>query len=158
MVLLFKGKPGEKLNALRYEKYKEKVATETSAVLSKRLPPTESATSYHSMRTYYQIQTWMGQNKDLNPLDYGWKQTINRFTPIATDLPIAPPELLKAIRCQCKKGDCSTLRCPCKKIGLYCSTACLDCDHACCKNQLYDLINEQEDDNDDYDEDIALLF
>lgn len=151
MVLLFKGKEGQKLNKLRFEKYKEKVATETSNVLAKRLPPTESATAYHSLRAYYQIQTWMQQSEGLNPLEYGWKESNNRFTPIFTNLPPAPPALLSSIRCGCK-GGCVNLRCNCKGAGLRCTTACKNCDHAKCKN--YDnLYDEEEDDQwniDDY--------
>lgn len=148
MILLFKGKAGQKLNVVRYEKYKEKIATETSNVLAKRLPPTESATAYHSLRAYFQIQTWMQQNKELDPLDYGWKETNNRFTPILTNLPPAPSKLLSAIRCGCK-GSCDTRRCSCKDVELPCTTACKHCDHDSCKN--YNILDEEEEDENETD-------
>lgn len=146
MVQLFKGKPGQKLNALRYQKYKEKIVTETSKVLAKRLPPTESATRYHSLRAYYQIQTWMEQNKKLNPLEYGWQETNNRFAAILTDLPPAPSHLLSAIRCGCK-GACDTRRCNCTEAGLRCTSACKHCENTTCKN--FNILDEEEDDNED---------
>lgn len=155
MVQLFKGKGGQKLNALRYQKYNEKIATETSNVLAKRLPPTEAATAYHSLRTYYQIQSWMEQNKELNPLEYGWQETNNHFAAISTNLPPAPSHLLSAIRCGCK-GFCDTKRCNCKEAKLPCTTACKDCDNMTCKN--YDILGQEEDECEDEDEDFLLDF
>lgn len=148
MVVLFKGKAGQKLNELRFQKYNEKIATETSVVLSKRLPPTHAATGYHSLRTFYQIQSWMKQSKGLNPLHYGWNESNNRFLPITTHLPPAPTSLLSAIRCGCK-SLCNTVRCSCKKAGLKCTSACKNCDHPTCKN--YDM-SVDDDDEDDFDE------
>lgn len=145
MVLLFKGKAGQKLNALRYQKFKEKIVTETSNVVAKRLPPTEAATSYHSLRVFYQIQMWMGQNKKLNPLGYGWQERNNRFTSILTNLPPAPSQLLSAIRCGCK-GACDSRRCNCKESGLRCTTACKHCDNSTCKN--YNILDEDDDEDD----------
>lgn len=135
MVLLFKGKPEQKLNALRFQKYKEKIATETSIVVAKRLPPTESATRFHSLRSFYQCQTWMQQSKGLNPLEYGWKETNNRLTPIFTSLPPAPESLLSAIRCGCK-SNCNNQRCTCKVAGLQCTSACKNCDNKNCSNYI----------------------
>lgn len=146
MVLLFKGRLSEKLNELSFQKYKDKVATEASNVLAKRRPPTESATSYHSLRTYFQIQTWMGQDEGLNPLEYGWKKSNNGFTPILTDLPPAPPKLLSEIRCKCL-GNCNTLRCNCKRNHLFCTSACINCNSDSCLN--CDITTEQEDAQDD---------
>lgn len=146
MVLLFKGTAGQKLNALRYQTYKEKIVTDTSIVLAKRLPPTESATSYHSLRTFYQIQTWMDRNEKLNPMMYGWQETNNRLTAVMTNLPPAPPQLLSAIRCGCK-SVCDTRRCNCREAGLSCTTACKSCDHSTCKN--YNILEEDDDDYDD---------
>lgn len=148
MVQLFKGKAGMKLNALRFEKYKEKIATETSKVLAKRLPPTESATRFHSLRAYYQIQIWMNRDKKLNPLEYGWHETNNRFTAILTNLQPAPSHLLSAIRCGCK-GVCDTRRCNCREAGLGCTSACKHCDSATCRN--YNVSGEDEDDDEDID-------
>ncbi len=153
MVQLFKGKAGKKLNALRFEKYKEKVATETSKVLAKRLPPTESATRYHSLRAYYQIQSWMMRDTELNPLEYGWQVTNNRYSAILTNLPPAPTHLLSAIRCGCK-GVCDTRRCNCREAGLHCTSACKHCDNSTCRN--YSGLGEEEDD--DNDEDINYFF
>lgn len=154
MVQLFKGKAGMKLNSLRFEKYKEKIATETSKVLAKRLPPTESATRFHSLRAYYQIQKWMERNNKLNPLEYGWQETNNRFSAILTNLPPAPLHLLSAIRCGCK-GACDTRRCNCREAGLQCTSACKHCDDATCRNYN---VSPGEDDDDDNDEDIDYFF
>ena len=61
--------------------------------------------------------------------------TRGRHKPQTTDLPPAPDDLLKVVRCQCKT-DCYTRRCTCKNHGLECSAACSDCKGISCNNSL----------------------
>lgn len=156
MVVLFKGKVGQHLNALRFQKYNEKIATE-STIVAKRLPPTEAATAQHSLRAYYQIQTWMQKSEGMSPLNYGWKESSNRLVPILSNLPPAPLSLLSAIRCGCK-STCNTQRCTCKNAGLCCTEACQNCDESSCAN--YDSFGKDDDceDNENYDEDEEEIF
>ena len=60
---------GRKLNVdltqLRYNVLVNKVLAAKKFVSSERLPPTELATNYHSMRTYLQTMIWMGTSGDI---------------------------------------------------------------------------------------------
>ena len=46
--------------------------------------------------------------------------------PALTDKAIAPEELLKVIRCDCK-AECQTSRCSCEKHGQVYTTGCGEC-------------------------------
>ena len=73
----------------------------------------------------------------MNALEWGWKKSDDRLVPIPTDLDIAPPELKKIIRCQCKmpgKNPCSTKICTCRKHGVPCLFACTACRGEDCNN------------------------
>lgn len=94
------------------------------------LPPTSVAAHQHLFRVYYQVQTWLGYQ--LDPSDWGWKLVDNALEPIQTLLPPAPEKLLNTIFCNCKKG-CSA-KCGCKKVGLFCSLACTNCQGRSCSN------------------------
>ena len=67
---------------------------------------------------------------------------MGRLEPRQTDLPPAPEDLLKVIRCNCKK-DCSSMRCTCRKHGLECSMACGHCKGLSCSNSL--TVDELDD-------------
>ena len=145
LVCLYNGKLGESLDSLRYKRFCEKVATNTSCIHPQTLPPTSAAAKYHNLRVYLQVQIWKGSDK-LQPLEYGWKKSEEKFMPILTDLPPAPDDLLKMIRCNCLT-DCSSMRCTCKKHNVPCSPACGNCRGSGCTNSnKLDLINEDEDD------------
>ena len=58
-----------------------------------------------------------------------------RHIPVQTDLPSAPDELLRIIKCNCHT-DCNGLKCTCKKHDMRFSTALLDSS----LNQLSNLI------------------
>jgi len=47
---------------------------------------------------------------EMDPLEWGWKKSDEKFMPFLTDLPPAPNELLKIIRCN-NQTDCSNMRC-----------------------------------------------
>ncbi|KAJ7373337.1 hypothetical protein OS493_012929 [Desmophyllum pertusum] len=44
----------------------------------------------------------------------GWKTKDGQLIPVMTDLPAAPDNLLRIVRCNCSSG-CNTLRCSCRK-------------------------------------------
>jgi len=114
LVVLYGGKPRETLDCLRYKLFCEKVATNVTFIHPQTLPPTSAAAKYHSCRVYLQIQEWRGHGNKFQPLEWGWKECDGTLMPLLTDLPPAPDDLLKMIRCNCQT-DCSTMRCMCKK-------------------------------------------
>ena len=142
LVSLYNGKPGEKLDTLRFHRFCHKVSSSTSYVQPRNLPPTSSAARYHSLRVYHQVQQWKGV--DLNVEQWGWQITEGQMIPIQTDRKPAPDYLLEAIRCKCKT-DCSTRRCSCRRYGLECSPACGDCKGLLCQNVTLSSGNDDED-------------
>ncbi|KAK3754547.1 hypothetical protein QZH41_005582 [Actinostola sp. cb2023] len=55
LVIFYNGKPGSQLNDIRYQRYKEKLATRTTHIQHNNLPPTSAAAKYNSYRVYAQI-------------------------------------------------------------------------------------------------------
>ena len=68
---------------------------------------------------------------------------IYAITYVATDLPPAPSEILKIIRCN-YQTDYSCMRCTCKKHNVKCSVACGNCRGSGCTNSE---VLENDDDN-----------
>ena len=60
MVIVCGGKLNVDLMQLRYNVLVNKILAAKKFVSPERLPPTESATNYHTMRTYLQTMIWMG--------------------------------------------------------------------------------------------------
>jgi len=79
---LFSGKGTDTLTVLRHTILTKKVVPAASFVTPECLSPTEEATKHHSLRTYYQIMTWMGEEADLEPTDWGWKAEANQLIPV----------------------------------------------------------------------------
>ncbi|KAG1682454.1 Organic cation transporter protein [Nymphon striatum] len=93
MVLLFSGKQTDYLASLRHSVFKKKVVSASSFVAPARLPPTASATKFHSLRAYYQIMTWLGLESNLDATDWGWTIEDNQFAPVMTAKNHAPDNL-----------------------------------------------------------------
>jgi hypothetical protein len=108
LVAIYNGKPSDTLDSLRYKRFCEKVASNSSYVQPQSLPPTSAATKYHSLRVYLQVQEWQGSTDGLLPSDWGWQECEGRFLPRQTDLAAAPEKLLQVIRCNCQ-SDCSSI-------------------------------------------------
>ncbi|XP_068675446.1 uncharacterized protein [Montipora foliosa] len=144
LVSLFGGKPGVCLNALRYQRYFEKLASKTSHIEPQNLPPTAAAARFHSLRVYLQVKQWQGEGSGMSMEDWGWKVTNDQVFPVATDLPPAPESLLQLIRCNCS-SDCSSMRCICRKNGMQCSPACGQCKGSSCTNSSNTVDYESED-------------
>ena len=99
LVNIYNGKSNESLNTLRYRRYCEKVATNTSQVEPRTLPPTSAAAKFHSYRVFLQACQWKSLDCDLSPELWGWTKGDAGLSPTMTDLPPAPDDLLKIIRC-----------------------------------------------------------
>ena len=136
--LLYGGKTSESLNHLRYVMYMNCAASSTLQPHPERLPPTENASRYHVYRAHLQIVQWETlMSCDLKAEEWGWKLTDGRFSPILTDQPAAPDDILKIIRCKCNAQlphPCSTQLCSCVKHGLACVAACKNCTGELCGN------------------------
>lgn len=67
-VVLYGGKEDDSLNSLRYSKYMQMVSTSTTTIGPQKLPPTERAAFFHSLRVHLQIILWFKLTNDyLNP-------------------------------------------------------------------------------------------
>ena len=98
LVCRYSGKEGDNIDGMRYAKCCDKVATNEVHIRPQTLPPTSSAARYHSMRVYLQVQQWLGVC-NMNDTDRGWTTKDENRVPVMTDLPPAPDELLRVIRC-----------------------------------------------------------
>ncbi|KAG1678682.1 hypothetical protein GQR58_013306 [Nymphon striatum] len=152
MVLLFSGKQTDYLASLRHSVFKKKVVSASSFVAPARLPPTASATKFHSLRAYYQIMTWLGLESNLDATDWGWKIEDNQFVPVTTAKNPAPDNLLKIVHCNCTTA-CTTQRCTCRRYGLPCTSACGQCQLESCENPKNVLPMDQDDTEDSDDDD-----
>ena len=101
-------------------------------ISTENLPSTEHSASFHSMRTYLQVQAWLG--RELSPEDWGFQLIHGQCRPIRMVEAPAPIELLKIIRCNCSQ-NCSTKVCTCKKFNLFCTVACGQCRGLSCCNR-----------------------
>ena len=101
-------------------------------ISTENLLPTEHSASFHSMRTYLQVQAWLG--RELSPEDWGFQLIHGQCRPIRMVEAPAPIELLKIIRCNCSQ-NCSTKVCTCKKFNLFCTVACGQCRGLSCCNR-----------------------
>ena len=66
----FGGKDGDSLNSLRYVKFLGKV------VDPHKLPPTERASHFHSLRVHLQVMLWKMLTTEeyrFNPEKWGWR-------------------------------------------------------------------------------------
>ena len=61
MVLLFGKNIQENLDSIRLSVFYQKVAGSIKCVKPENLPPTSSATRYHSLSVFHQIQVWKGE-------------------------------------------------------------------------------------------------
>ena len=113
------------------------------------MPPTSRAGYFHSLQVHLQVHTWK-HFKTMLPVDeFGFKIDGGNIIPIVTDLPVAPDNILKDIRCNCHKKQNRRRSWTCVKNRLTCSIHCkCECD---CNNggpvEVYhnnDIISENE--------------
>ena len=64
---------------------------------------------------YWQIHQW--KNRKLDPINFGWELSEEKYRPIQGQEQLCPRELLKKLCCN-SKTDCSTKRCCCKQVWL----------------------------------------
>lgn len=144
------------LNEARYYKFTRltsKSTLKTKFDLAK-LPPTSEACVQHSLRSYHQIQQWLGNTLEVS--HWGWRyetSVINgtktkMLRPIPSLKPFAPEELLCLVSCACKSG-CGTY-CSCRKSSFQCTSMCHHCNGLSCMNiPQYEENREEEDDDEE---------
>ena len=74
----------------------------------------------------------------MDPTKWGWQDSETGLRPIRTTKAVAPPEILKVIKCNCKlstKNPCGTNVCSCRKNGIKCMPACGNCHGRDCNNR-----------------------
>ena len=126
------------------------------------LPPSEGSAYQHALRVFLQVSDWKFlQEAHRDPVDWGWVLRNGEYFPIYSKEPVAPADLLKFVRYNCKltsKNPCLT-NCSCKKDGLHCVVACGNCRGDGCQNEAPKFgINETQNDEVDYDRNIFDIF
>lgn len=97
-IIMYGGKQEDSLNTLRYAKFMEIVSSSKSSLDPQKLPPTERAAYFHSLRVHLQIILWKKlTNNDLDPKQWGWKLDGTVLSPIMTDMAAAPESLLEVV-------------------------------------------------------------
>ena len=66
LVSLYHGREEEGLDALHCRKFCERIKGATH-IEPQNLPPTFAASVYHSLRVFFQITQWKGEDVDMNP-------------------------------------------------------------------------------------------
>ena len=98
------------------------------------LPPTENATTQHSLHVHLQVVVWKHLNTSiLKPIGRGWELDSNkklRLKMLTCD--ITPDNLLKGICCNCKgERQYQTMKFSCMKAAMSCVSACGECCGLC---------------------------
>lgn len=85
---------------------------------------------------------WLG-TKNLKEVEWGWLIQDGMLFPTTTDLPPAPKEILKMIKCECS-GSCDSKKCTCHKNGMTCTMSCKNCKGVSCQN-VENTVEDEED-------------
>lgn len=140
---------GKEKHSLRYVRFMG-MASSNKEIDPQKLPPTERAAHYHSLRVHLQVMLWkklVCTDMQMDPQKWGWKLDDKLgMIPVMTDIGPAPETLLNFVRCKCKlssRNPCGSNLCSCRRNGLKCVTACGDCRGENCKNS--EEITDSED-------------
>lgn len=146
---MYSGKGSDVLTHIRYTKFMGMVSSSRTSIEPQKLPPSERAAFFHSLRVHLQVVIWESLGTDdLDPTQWGWELRGSRLNPIMSDIEPAPENLLKFIRCNCKmsaRNTCGGNMCSCRKNGLKCVTACGDCRGEGCKNTEEIMFDDDRD-------------
>ena len=97
------------------------------------LPPTNEAFTENVARTHLQVAIWK-QALEINPpnvdsLTHGWTRhdgsTSLTPTTVPDNVPLAPDDILKIIKCSCDSPTpCNSRRCGCQNANMACTSFC----------------------------------
>lgn len=130
------GKQGcTSLNLLRCEK--------GSKMSGKKLPPTDNSFQLHVLRCLYQLYIWKHADTGMIEfpavIDFGYESVDAELKPKMMSQPVAAPELLKDLVCDCKPNECHRVSCTCLSNEQPCTADCR------CEAELpYSDINEND--------------
>lgn len=126
------------------------------------LPPTTEAFNENVARAHLQVAIWRHAGEtdppEMNPVMYGWT-TIHgalKPTPLPGNVPEAPDELLKMIKCACESElPCQSKRCGCKTANIACTNfcACQGKHGSCFNEKTKERLQFSSDDESDENED-----
>ncbi|XP_066926559.1 uncharacterized protein [Clytia hemisphaerica] len=144
---IYGGNHDKSLSNLRYNKYLEMLCK--GLIQPERLPPTSDAATQHGARVHIQVIRWKELDENvLDPTKWGWQGSDTGLRPIRTIKSVAPPEILKIIKCKCKmssKNPCGTNLCSCRKNGIPCMPACGNCHGMDCNNKTVKRDHDDEE-------------
>jgi hypothetical protein len=123
-------------------------ATSSRALQPERLVPTENSAKFHVFRAHIQAVQWKQFSTEvLIADDWGWKLHEGEYIPVASDIDIAPADILKVACCKShssSKKQCGTAHCQCVKYGLSCVAACKNCNGVSCENAKVQLLDDDD--------------
>ena len=132
---------GISVDEVRYTMYLARPTINTC-----RLPPTKDALVLHTQRCNYQAMVWreaLTSFPDIpDATSCGWRELNGDLQITWTTLSPAPQSAMQLVLCKCK-GNCSNMKCTCKRSGLPCTHAC-KCTDGCC-NSVHDESSDSED-------------
>ena len=73
---------------------------------------------------HLQVNTWKRLETYLDAEAFGFTKMNGDLVPRITDIPPAPVDLLKEVRCSCKKKEKRCINCNCFKKRLPCTLHC----------------------------------
>ena len=119
------------------------------------LPPTSEAFLENVRRCHLQVAIWRSALEvsppQMDPCKFGWEldqQGVLIPCTVSAGTNLAPPFVLKLIRCNCKTSSCQTANCSCSRIG--CTIFCLCGGRESCRNPLtHDRYQSDEEDEAD---------
>ena len=131
---MYNGESDDVLTILGYVKWNHATATYNY------LRPTEREIYFHSLRVHLQVSCAKNLGiKCLSLQNRGWNRT-EVLVPIRRDLPAAPENILKVIRCKCKitsRIACGTVLCTRRKNPLKFVPGCGDVRGLSCNNPQF---------------------
>ena len=122
-----------------------------------KIPPTPSAFRQYLLRALVQAFTLRHANLPESPVIpvhkgyFGWKWDENEWKPIPSGTPVAPPDILEVVKCNCS-GICETRACSCFKDSLSCTEMCHISLESYCENADPRMAREDDSDNEEDEE------
>jgi hypothetical protein len=107
------------------------------------LPPSLDALTQHMRRVCYQTKVWRSAThahiNPPSPAGFGWKIVDGALAVEWLAGCTVPPDVLKLIKCACKKSGCKGPICACTNANLKCTAlcTCIDCSNveSCTENK-----------------------
>ena len=98
-LLNYNGRDTDTLGKLRYAKFIETAASNTTIIDPALLPPSRRAAYFHILSVYLQVSIWRQLNECVfDPVEWGWKHYQGLLMPTTTNQPAPPENVLKFVR------------------------------------------------------------